>query len=173
MTLAPHRRSVILEVAVRFLYHTMIVFAVFLLVSGHNAPGGGFVAGLVVGIAITARYLAGGRYELSAAAPLQPAFLLGMGLFIAGSTALASMIFGGEILESAILHWTMPVFGEIKLVTSLFFDIGVFMVVIGLLLDILRSLGAELDHQGDVLDEDGEPVRQALEPAGTIERREP
>ncbi|HEX6947740.1 MAG TPA: Na+/H+ antiporter subunit A [Acidimicrobiia bacterium] len=172
VTLAPHRRSVILEVAVRFLYHTMIVVAVFLLVSGHNAPGGGFVAGLVVGIAITARYLAGGRYELSAAAPLQPAFLLGSGLFLAAGTGLASMIFGGEVLESAIVRWTMPVFGEIKLVTSLIFDIGVFLVVIGLMLDILRSLGAELDHQGDVLDEDGEPVRQALEPAKTIVRRE-
>lgn len=171
-TLAPQRRSVILEVAVRFLYHTMIVFAVFLLVSGHNAPGGGFVAGLVVGIAITARYLAGGRYELSAAAPLQPALLLGLGLFLAAGTGVAAMFFGGEVLETAILKFEVPVFGDIKLVTSLFFDIGVFLVVVGLMLDILRSLGAELDHQGDRLDEDGEPVRQALEPAATLVRRD-
>ncbi len=171
MTMAPQRRSVILEVSVRFLYHTMIVFAVFLLVSGHNAPGGGFVAGLVVGIAITARYLAGGRYELSAAAPLQPAFLLGSGLFLAAATGIAAMVLGAEVLESAILIWDVPLFGEVKLVTSLFFDVGVFMVVIGLVLDVLRSLGAEIDHQGDDLDEDGEPTRQALEPARTFTRR--
>ncbi len=173
ITLAPQRRSVLLEVSVRFLYHTMIVFAVFLLVSGHNAPGGGFVAGLLAGIAITARYLAGGRYELSAAAPLQPAFLLGSGLFLAAGTGIAAMLFGGEVLESVILLWDTPVFGEVKLVTSLFFDVGVFMVVIGLVLDILRSLGAEIDHQGDDLDEDGEPTRQALEPARTFTRRTP
>lgn len=173
MTLAPQRRSVILEVSVRFLYHPMIVFAVFLLVSGHNAPGGGFVAGLVVGIAITARYLAGGRYELSAAAPLQPAFLLGSGLFLAAGTGITAMLLGGAVLESVIMLWDVPVFGQVKLVTSLFFDVGVFMVVVGLVLDILRSLGAEIDHQGDDLDEDGVPTRQALEPARTFTRRAP
>lgn len=46
-----------------------------------------------------------------------------------------------------IWQWSLPVFGEVKLVTSLFFDIGVYLVVIGLLLDVLRSLGAEVDRQ--------------------------
>ena len=47
-----------------------------------------------------------------------------------------------------IWRWSLPVFGEVKLVTSLFFDIGVYLVVVGLLLDVLRSLGAEVDRQG-------------------------
>src|SRR5690606_15252092 len=76
ITLAPQRRSVILEVATRVLFHTMVVFGLFLLFSGHNLPGGGFVAGLVTGIGFVVRYLAGGRYELSAAAPLQAHVLL-------------------------------------------------------------------------------------------------
>ena len=69
----------IFEVVVRLLFHTMIVYSLFLLFSGHNAPGGGFAAGLVTGIALIVRYLAGGRYELGEAAPVQPGLLLGLG----------------------------------------------------------------------------------------------
>ena len=148
-TLAPQRRSVIFEVVTRVLFHPMIVFALYLLFAGHNAPGGGFAAGLVVGIALTVRYLAGGRYELGEAAPVQPGLLLGAGLFLSAGVGLAAGILGGSVLQSVILTTSLPVFGDVKLVTSLFFDIGVFLVVIGLVLDILRTLGAEIDRQGD------------------------
>ena len=87
-TLAPQRRSIIFEVVVRLLFHTMIVYSVFLLFSGHNAPGGGFAAGLVTGIALIVRYLAGGRYELGEAAPVQPGLLLGLGLFLSAGVGL-------------------------------------------------------------------------------------
>lgn len=148
-TLAPQRRSVVFEVVTRVLFHPMIVFALFLLFAGHNAPGGGFVAGLVVGIALAVRYLAGGRYELGEAAPVQPGTLLGLGLFLSAGVGLIAGIFGGSILQSVILEATLPVFGDVKLVTSVFFDIGVFLVVVGLVLDILRTLGAEVDRQGE------------------------
>jgi multicomponent Na+:H+ antiporter subunit A len=58
-------------------------------------------------------------------------------------------VLGGEVLQTEILEVTLPVLGDVKLVTSLFFDIGVYLVVVGLVLDILRSLGAELDRQVD------------------------
>ena len=148
-TLAPQRRSVIFEVVTRLLFHTMIVFAVYLLFAGHNAPGGGFAAGLVVGIALTVRYLAGGRYELGEAAPVHPGLLLGSGLFLSAGVGLVALFAGGEVLQSVIVYLEVPVIGTVKLVTSLFFDLGVFLVVIGLVLDILRSLGAELDRQGE------------------------
>lgn len=149
-TLAPLRRSVIFEVVTRLLFHSMIIFAVFLLFSGHNAPGGGFAAGIVVGIALIVRYLAGGRYELGEALPVQPGVLLGTGLFLSAGVGLGALILGGEVLQSVIVQFDLPAFGHIKLVTSLFFDLGVFLVVIGLILDILRSLGAEIDRQIDV-----------------------
>jgi len=71
-TLAPERRSLMFEVVTRLVFHSMIVLALFLLFRGHNAQGGGFAAGLVVGIALAVRYLAGGRYELGEAAPVHP-----------------------------------------------------------------------------------------------------
>ncbi len=168
VTLAPQRRSVILEVATRILFHTMVVFGVFLLFSGHNEPGGGFVAGLVTGIALAVRYLAGGRYELSAAAPLQPHSLLGTGLFLATGTGIAAMLLGGDVLQSAIIRESIPVFGDVKLVTSIFFDIGVYLVVVGLMLDILRSLGAEIDRQGEESGHDSDQVGPALEPTRPV-----
>ncbi|HEY0216271.1 MAG TPA: Na+/H+ antiporter subunit A, partial [Cellulomonas sp.] len=134
-TLAPQRRSVVFEVVVRLLFHTMIVYSVFLLFSGHNAPGGGFAAGLVTGIALIVRYLAGGRYELGEAAPVQPGLLLGSGLFLSAGVGLGALLAGGSVLQSWIIDIHAPLIGDIHLVTSLFFDIGVYLVVVGLVLD--------------------------------------
>jgi multicomponent Na+:H+ antiporter subunit A len=148
-TLAPQRRSVIFEVVTRLLFHTMVVVALYLLFAGHNSPGGGFAAGLVVGIALIVRYLAGGRYELGEAAPVHPGLLLGTGLFLSAGVGLVALVVGGEVLQSVIIDIHVPVIGTIHLVTSLFFDLGVFLVVVGLVLDVLRSLGAEIDRQGE------------------------
>ncbi|MGK5110520.1 Na+/H+ antiporter subunit A [Geodermatophilus sp. CPCC 205506] len=148
-TLDPARRSVVLEVITRILFHTITVFSVYLLFSGHNEPGGGFAGGLVAGLALVLRYLAGGRYELGEAAPVAPGLLLGAGLLFAGGTGAAGLLLGGEVLQTAILEIDVPVLGHIKLVTSLFFDMGVYLIVVGLVLDVLRSLGAELDRQED------------------------
>jgi multicomponent Na+:H+ antiporter subunit A len=101
---------------------------------------------LVAGLAMVLRYLAGGRYELGEAAPVDPGRVLGLGLLIAGGYALCGLLWGGEVLQSVIVDATVPVLGHVKLVTSLFFDIGVYLIVVGLILDILRSLGAELDR---------------------------
>lgn len=149
-TLATARRSVIFEVVTRLLFHTMIVFSVYLLFAGHNLPGGGFVAGLVVGLALVIRYLAAGRYELGEAAPIQPGLLLGAGLVMSAGYGVIAMLNGLSMLESVTWHFTLPLIGDIHLVSSLFFDIGVYLVVIGLVLDILRSLGAEIDRQIEI-----------------------
>lgn len=163
-TLAPQRRSVIFETVVRLLFHSMVVVALFLLFSGHNAPGGGFAAGLLVGIALITRYLVGGRYELGEAAPVHPGLLLGSGLLLSAGVGLVALLFGGSVLQSVIVELTVPVFGDIKLVTSLFFDIGVFLVVIGLVLDLLRSLGAEVDRH---MEAEGEAARVPARRSGT------
>lgn len=148
-TIAPYRRSVIFEVVTRMVFHTMLVLALWLLFAGHNGPGGGFIAGMVAGIALTVRYLAGGRYELGEALPIQPGTLLGFGLFLATGTGIAPMFFGGQVLQSYIVDLDLGILGEIHVISTLPFDVGVFLVVVGLVLDILRSLGAEVDRQGE------------------------
>ena len=168
-TLAPQRRSVIFEVVTRVLFHAMIVFAIFLLFSGHNAPGGGFAAGLVVGIALIVRYLAGGRYELGEAAPVHPGLLLGTGLFLSAGVGLVAFLLTGNVLGSEAYDISVPLIGEIHLVTSLFFDVGVFLVVVGLVLDILRTLGAEIDRHT----ERAAAGREPGEDTGPLEALEP
>ncbi|ROP63828.1 Na+/H+ antiporter subunit A [Curtobacterium sp. ZW137] len=143
----PTGRSALLDVVVRLLFHGLIVLSVYLLFAGHNAAGGGFAGGLVAGIALAARYLAGGPAELGAAAPVRAGRLLGLGVATAAVTAIVPLFFGREALYSEFFEATVPVLGHVEFVTATFFDIGVYLVVVGLVLDVLRSLGAEVDRQ--------------------------
>ena len=145
------RRSLLLEVVTRMIFHIIVVFSVYVLFVGHDEPGGGFAAGLIVGLALALRYIAGGAFELGEAAPWDPGILMGIGLFISSATAVYGVIAGGAALQSTILKATVPLLGDLKFVTSSIFDIGVYLIVIGLVLDVLRAMGAELDRQG-VLD---------------------
>ena len=146
-------RSIILEVIVRILFHTIIIVSLYLLFAGHNLPGGGFAGGLVAGMALVMRYVAGGRYELGAAAPADAGRLLGTGLAIAVGCAVVPLLFGASPLKSWFAEFELPVIGHVEFVTSTLFDIGVYLVVIGLVLDVLRSLGAEVDRQAHELQE--------------------
>jgi multicomponent Na+:H+ antiporter subunit A len=152
-TLSPRRRSILIEVLVRLLFHPAIVVSVYLLFVGHNQPGGGFAGGLLAGIALVARYLAGGRYELGEAAPIDAGRLLGSGLLLAAGTAASSLVFGLTVFESSWFEVDVPVLGTLSIGTSTLFDIGVYLVVVGLVLDILRALGAEVDRQQEEADE--------------------
>ncbi|MFC4126149.1 Na+/H+ antiporter subunit A [Nocardia rhizosphaerae] len=141
------RRSMVLQITTRLIFPTIMVLSVYFFFSGHNAPGGGFAGGLLAGLALTLRYLAGGPYELGEALPVDAGHLLGAGLTLAAGTATASLLLGAPPLSSAIVEVTLPILGDIKLVTALFFDLGVYLVVVGLVLDVLRSLGARLDKE--------------------------
>ncbi|MFE1664725.1 Na+/H+ antiporter subunit A [Microbacterium sp. P02] len=147
----PENRSLMLEVIVRVLFHSIILVSLYLLFAGHNLPGGGFAGGLVAGMALVMRYVAGGRYELGAAAPTDAGRLLGVGMTLAVGCAVVPLFFGAAPLTSAFWEATLPVVGHVEFVTSTIFDIGVYLVVIGLVLDVLRSLGAEVDRQAQEL----------------------
>ncbi|MBO0980357.1 Na+/H+ antiporter subunit A [Microbacterium sp. SD291] len=153
----PENRSILLEVIVRILFHTIIVVSIFLLFAGHNLPGGGFAGGLVAGMALVMRYIAGGRWELGAAAPTDAGRLLGAGLMLAVGTAVIPLFFGLSPLTSSFWEWEIPGIGHMEFVTSTIFDIGVYLVVIGLVLDVLRSLGAEVDRQAQALRDGQQP----------------
>ena len=140
------RRSVILENCVRLVFHTVLLFGVYLLFAGHNQPGGGFVGGLVAGSAFVLRYVAGGRAELRSAVPIDPVVPLGVGVLVAVATGTGSWLFGADFLTSDFGSVELPVLGTVKASTVLVFDIGVFSVVVGLDLTLLRTLGAEAER---------------------------
>ena len=140
------QRSVVLDTCVRLVFHTVLVFGLYLLFAGHNQPGGGFVGGLVAGLAFVLRYVARGREDLGASVPVDPGVPLGLGLLLAGATGAASWLTGAQYLESGIVERDLPVLGHLKLVSALAFDVGVFLVVVGLVLGLLRTLGAEAEQ---------------------------
>lgn len=148
-TVRPERRSLVFEVVTRLIFHSLIVYAVYITLVGHNEPGGGFAGGLIAGLALMIRYLVGGRQELNAAAPVDAGLVLGVGLATAALAGLVPTLLGGGVLQSAIVDIPLGPLGELHLVTSVFFDVGVFLVVVGLALDVLRSLGGGIDQQAE------------------------
>ncbi|MEU7765865.1 Na+/H+ antiporter subunit A [Nocardia sp. NPDC049190] len=145
-------RSMVLQFTTRLVFPTIMVLSVYFFFSGHNAPGGGFAGGLTAGLALTLRYLAGGRYELGEALPVDAGHILGAGLSLAAGTAASSLLLGAPPLSSAAVELTVPVLGHLNLVTAAFFDLGVYLIVVGLVLDVLRSLGARLDYELDQIE---------------------
>ena len=140
------RPSVVLETVVGLAFHTVLVLGVYLLFAGHNQPGGGFIGGLVSGAAFILRYVAGGRAELRTAVPVDPRLPLALGLLLATVTGVAASVAGGQFLESAKVELDLPVLGSVKAVSALAFDVGVYLVVVGLVLGLLRTLGAEAER---------------------------
>ena len=72
---------------------------------------------------------------------------------IALACAIVPLFFGAPPLTSTYFEADLPILGEVEFVTSTIFDVGVYLVVIGLVLDVLRSLGAEVDRQAQELRE--------------------
>jgi multisubunit Na+/H+ antiporter MnhB subunit len=142
----PHmRRSLILDVGVELMFHSILLLSAYLLFAGHNQPGGGFIGGLVCAGAFGLRYAAGGIDELRAVHRLRPTQLLGFGLLLSAGTATASMVLGGQFLEHDYVVWHLPLLGEVEPTSALPFDIGVYLVVVGLVLMVLEALGSEVD----------------------------
>ncbi|AOS65580.1 MnhB domain-containing protein [Actinoalloteichus hymeniacidonis] len=140
-------RSVLLEVAVRLLFPTVLVLSLYLLFAGHNRAGGGFSGGLVAGQAFVLRYIAGGPLEMRAAVKLRPPVIIGLGLSLAVLSALVPTFFGGHVLESYAFETDLPVLGHLKFVTSLLLDVGVYVLIVGVVIDLLRTLGAGIEEQ--------------------------
>lgn len=144
-------RSLMVDVATRILFPAMIMLSVYFFFAGHNAPGGGFAGGLVASLAFSLRYLAGGREELEEALPIDAGRILGTGLFVSATAVLWPMVLLGEPpLTSHIWDLTLPLIGEIHIASALLFDLGVYLIVIGLTMHILNSLGGQLDRDEEM-----------------------
>ena len=142
-------RSPILDESVRLVFHTVLVLSVYLLFAGHNAPGGGFSGGLVAGAALFLRYIAGGR-AAGTVPGLGYEMLLGLGLLVSTLTGVAALIGGMSFLEAWVFERDVAVLGTVKFTGTLPFDIGVYLVVIGLIAAIVDSLGREADESEDL-----------------------
>lgn len=159
------KRSLILDTVVRAEFHTLLLVSVYLLFAGHNQPGGGFAGGLVAGSAFALRYVAGGVDEVRRAIRVHPTTLLGLGLLLATVTELVPMALGESVAEHDVLSAELPLLGSVKTTTVLFFDAGVYLVVLGMMVTVLEVLG---DDTGDG-DGDGATVPHRADAGVTVD----
>lgn len=134
--------TLIAEIVTRFCFPIIFLFALYLLLAGHDNPGGGFIAGVMTAAAFALQYVVFGMREVQRVTPSSYLGLVALGLSLALGTGLGSLPFGG-FLMSGILHLELPLFGEVEIVSAFVFDVGVFCIVVGVTLTIISLLGRE------------------------------
>ncbi|UOG91149.1 MAG: monovalent cation/H+ antiporter subunit A [Candidatus Thiothrix sulfatifontis] len=131
----------ILQTFSRVLFPLMLMVAVFVFLRGHNLPGGGFIAGLIAALAIVLQNLANGIGWTAQRIRTDMHSWLAAGLLVAAGTGMVAMALGYPFLTSAYTHVHWPIVGDFELASAMFFDTGVFLVVVGATVMILVELG--------------------------------
>ncbi|MCF5707645.1 monovalent cation/H+ antiporter subunit A [Pseudomonas syringae] len=125
---------------VRLLLPIAFIVSMYLFMRGHNQPGGGFVAGLVMSVAFILQYMVAGTQWVEAQMSLRPLRWMGTGLLCAVLTGAGSMALGYPFMTTHTAHLHLPVLGDLHFASALFFDVGVYAVVVGATLLILTAL---------------------------------
>lgn len=136
-------KSIILQTALKFLIPLLLIFSFFLLLRGHNEPGGGFTGGLVAAAAYSLYVISHGSMRAKELLKVEPIFLIGIGLLIALSSGVISMFFGMPFLTGLWSETQFPIIGKIG--TPLIFDIGVYLVVLGIVTKVMFVLSEEVE----------------------------
>ena len=137
--------SLILRTAGNFLLPLLLLFSVFLLLRGHDEPGGGFIAGLVAAGAIVLYVFSMDITSARSLLRVDPRDLLGAGMVIAVLSGAPAAFLGQPYFTAQWWEFGLPGGGELKLSTVLIFDIGVYLVVVGAVLTIILNLAEAED----------------------------
>lgn len=135
------RDSLILSTAMKYLIPLLLIFSFFLLLRGHNEPGGGFVGGLIAAAAYALYTIANGVENAKQFLRVEPIFLIALGLLIAISSGLISFFVDKVFMTGLWLKNEIPVIGKIG--TPILFDVGVYFLVLGIVTKIIFSLAEE------------------------------
>jgi len=128
------------RIIMQWLFPVILTFAIYLLMRGHDLPGGGFAGGVTASIAILLLYMAGGTRWVEARLDIRPLRWISFGLLLATGTGLAAWAGGYPFLTSYFRYLSVPLIGDIPIASALLFDIGVFAVVVGTTVLILIAL---------------------------------
>ena len=135
------RHPVVLAVIARTMLPLALLVAVYLFLRGHNLPGGGFIAALVVGTALILQYLSDGSAMAQTRIGWRYRMIVGIGILIAVITGAGSFMLGYPFLTTSFTYVTLPVIGKFELATAMLFDLGVFVTVVATVIIILAYLG--------------------------------
>ena len=142
--------AVVLDIVVEAVFHTILVFALYLHFAGHNQPGGGFIAGLAIGAALVLRMITGND-PIRTRFPVPYEVVLGVGAVLVTGTALVPLVLGNSLLEHHTWEVDLPVLGAVKATSALPFDTGILLVVVGVIGMLLQVLGSD-DPVDDPID---------------------
>ena len=153
-------------VMTRVIMPVVLLVGFYIFLRGHNEPGGGFIAGLVVSIAFVMQYMASGFSWTSARLRYPYHGVIGAGVLIAGLTGIGSWFVGKPFLTSDFTYVRIPPFQEFELATAALFDLGVFLAVVGAVMLSLESF-SRLARRAHVKDSehpmDIDPSRDPLD----------
>jgi multicomponent K+:H+ antiporter subunit A len=128
------------SVIMQWLFPVIIVLAAYLFLRGHDVPGGGFVAGIVMAAAFILQYMAAGTRWVEERLRVLPVNWIGFGLLVAAATGMGAWLFGYPFLTSHARYVDLPLVGEVPAATALVFDLGVFSLVMGATVLMLIAL---------------------------------
>ncbi|WP_147802970.1 Na(+)/H(+) antiporter subunit B [Alkalicoccus halolimnae] len=133
-----------LHTITRIVSFIVLSFSVYLFFAGHNAPGGGFIGGLMLATALILLYVSFDLDSIKKVLPFDYTVIIGIGLLLAILTGLNSLLFGDAFLTQYFDYFQWPFFGEVELTTALPFDLGILMVVVGVALLIILSIAEDV-----------------------------
>ncbi|HBK80922.1 MAG TPA: hypothetical protein DDZ83_14840 [Nitrospinae bacterium] len=135
---ATEMRSLILQTIAPVVLHLTIIFSLFLLLYGHNQPGGGFIAGLMTAVGIVLQWVAFDAKEGWIRYNWPWTRIFAGGLVLSSCVGLFGLL-SGYFLKSSIFEFTLPFIGTVEVLTAFFFDLGVYAVVVAVLMSILTN----------------------------------
>nr|WP_263326175.1 Na(+)/H(+) antiporter subunit B [Neobacillus sp. Marseille-Q6967] len=137
------KNDLILQTITKVAVFIILLFSISIFLGGHYSPGGGFVGGLMTSAAIVLLLLA---YDLKTVANILPVdykLVIGAGLLIAALTVAGAMLFNVPMMTHAYNYFDLPILGKTSLHTAVLFDLGVYLVVVGVTMTIIQTIGED------------------------------
>ena len=135
--------DVILQFTAKIVFFIIFFYAVHIFFAGHYTPGGGFVGGLVTAGGIVLLIIAFDLKTVKSILPINYIYLVASGLILALGTAAFSMFVGKPFFTHFFDYFKLPILGETSLHTAALFDLGVYLVVVGVTMPIIQSIGED------------------------------
>jgi len=135
--------NLILKSTSSLIVFILLGFAIYLLLAGHNSPGGGFIGGLTTSAAFVLMYMAFGESTVKRIIPINFLFFIPLGLILATLTGLGSLLFNVPFLTQTFGSIFIPVFGDVELSTAMLFDLGVYFTVFGTTMTIILTINSD------------------------------
>ncbi|MBT5855578.1 MnhB domain-containing protein [bacterium] len=147
-------KSPILAFFIRYIFFFITIFAVYIFLKGHNAPGGGFIAGIIFAISLVILNMALSADEMKQILHYDPLQIATTGLFIAYGTAIAPVFFGYPFMLHKMIHLHVPLLGNLHVGTPVLLDFGVFLVVVGVTTKMTFTFSHSSDSDINTLAQD-------------------